>query len=172
MIAALVSACFGFSRHASPQSTPRRAAVPINQQIVGTWKLLSIYEEDSYGDEINQFGDESSGQFITDEEGNFSFQILSSSGRRYAAKAPSCVGSSGLIDAVTYFGTYSVNRQSAKLVLHVDNCLFRECDKTNRIITINFRDDTMEWVSSAEPSATGAFYNRMLWRRTCCHLHH
>jgi hypothetical protein len=61
-------------------------ALPIREQIVGTWRLESIYEEDTTGEEINQFGVAPTGLFMADRHGNFSFQIMSIDGRRYAAK--------------------------------------------------------------------------------------
>jgi len=52
-------------------------ALTIREQIVGTWRLDSIYEEDAGGEEINQFGVAPSGLFMADSHGNFSFQIMS-----------------------------------------------------------------------------------------------
>jgi Lipocalin-like domain len=61
-------------------------ALTMSEQIVGTWRLESIYEEDTRGEEINQFGVAPTGLFMADRHGNFSFQIMSIDGRRYAAK--------------------------------------------------------------------------------------
>src|SRR5262249_5310207 len=58
----------------------------IGEQIVGTWQLDSIYEEDAGGEEIDQFGVAPTGLFMADRNGNFSFQIVSIDGRRYSAK--------------------------------------------------------------------------------------
>jgi len=142
----------------------------IGEQIVGTWKLDSIYEEDAGGEEIDQFGVAPTGLFMADRNGNFSFQIVSIDGRRYVAKGQLLVGmgSAGIIEAMTYFGTYAVNERHHKLTLHVEYCLFRSCDNTNRTAELKIVDDTMELISTVDTSLTGASYSHTVWKRGCC----
>src|SRR5262245_37559299 len=89
----------------------------MGEQIVGTWRLESIYEEDNRGEEISQFGVAPTGLFMADRHGNFSFQIMSIDGRRYAAKGLSStsMGTAGIVEAMHYFGTYAVHEQNHKL---------------------------------------------------------
>jgi hypothetical protein len=142
----------------------------IGEQIVGTWQLDSIYEEDAGGEEIDQFGVAPTGLFMADRNGNFSFQIVSIDGRRYAAKGQLLVGmgSAGIIEAMTYFGTYAVNERHHKLTLHVEYCLFRSCDNTNRTAELKIVGDTMEFISTVDTSPTGASYSHTVWKRSCC----
>src|SRR5262245_1188041 len=53
----------------------------MGEQIVGTWRLESNYEEDTRGRETSQFGVATTGQFMDDRHGNFSFRIMSIDGR-------------------------------------------------------------------------------------------
>jgi hypothetical protein len=142
----------------------------MGEQIVGTWRLDSIYEEDARGEDIDQFGVAPTGLFMADRHGNFSFQIVSIDGRRYAAKGQSPVGmgGAGIIEAMTYFGTYVVNERNHKLTLHVESCLFRSCDNTNRTAELKILGDTMELISTVDTSPTGASYSRTVWKRGCC----
>jgi hypothetical protein len=144
--------------------------VSIGEQIVGTWWLDSIYEEDSRGEDIDQFGVPPTGLFTADRNGNFSFQIMSIDGRRYAAKdvLPAGIGVAGIAEAMTYFGTYGVNEQSHKFTLHVEYCLFRSCDNTDRTAEVKIIGDTMEFISTVDKSLTGASYSRTVWKRRCC----
>ena len=51
------------------------------------------------------------GLFMADRNGNFSFQIMSIDGRATRPKVyhqPS-IGTNGISEAMTYFGTYAVN---------------------------------------------------------------
>jgi len=68
------------------ERTREEHALTMSEQIVGTWRLESIYEEDTRGEEIDQFGVAPVGLLMADRHGNFSFQIMSTDGRRYAAK--------------------------------------------------------------------------------------
>ena len=142
----------------------------IGEQIVGTWQLDSIYEEDAGGEEIDQFGVAPTGLFMADRHGNFSFQIVSIDGRRYAAKGQSPVGmgGDGIIEAMSYFGTYAVNERHHKLTLHVEYCLFRSCDNTNRTAELKIVGDTMELISTVDTSPIGASYSHTVWKRGCC----
>ena len=145
-------------------------ALPIREQIVGTWRLESIYEEDTRGEEINQFGVAPTGLFMADRHGNFSFQIMSIDGRRYAAKGLSStsMGTAGIVEAMHYFGTYAVSEQNHKLALHVEYCLFRSCDNTDRTAELKIHGDTLELMSAVDTLPTGASYSRTVWKRVCC----
>jgi Lipocalin-like domain len=145
-------------------------ALTIREQIVGTWRLESIYEEDSSGEEIDQFGVAPAGLLMADRHGNFSFQIMSIDGRRYAAKglSPVSTGNGGIVEAMDYFGTYAVNEGNHKLTLHVEYCLFRSCDATDRTAELKIHGDTMELISTVDASPTGASYSRTVWKRVCC----
>ena len=146
-------------------------ALTIREQIVGTWRLESIYEEDAGGEEIDQFfGIAPAGLLMADPHGNFSFQIMSIDGRRYAAKglSPVSMGNGGIVEAMDYFGTYAVNKGNHKLTLHVEYCLFRSCDATDRTAELKIYGDTMELISTVDVSPTGASYSRTVWKRVCC----
>jgi hypothetical protein len=110
------------------------------------------------------------GLFVADRNGTFSFQIMSIDGRRYAAKglSPAGMGAAGIAEAMTYFGTYAVNERSDKLTLHVEYCLFRSCDNTDRTAELKILGDTMEFISTVDTSPTGASYSRTVWKRGCC----
>lgn len=160
----------GVSRSAE-QIRAQQPVTSIKEQIVGTWRLESIYEEDTGGEDIAQFGISPKGLFMADQQGNFSFQLMSANGRRYKAGSGSATGMTNaahIIEAMTYFGSYAVAEQNHKLTLHVAYCLFRSCDRTERTAELRIHGDTMELVSAAESSPTGANYSFMIWKRECC----
>src|SRR5262249_3850849 len=78
------------------------------------------------------------------------------------------MGSAGIIEAMTYFGTYAVNERNHKLTLHVQYCLFRSCDHADRTAELKILGDTMEFISTVDTSPTGASYSRTVWKRACC----
>ena len=164
-IAATLIADRSFAMEATRSKMKERS---IREQFVGTWRLDSIYEESAEGEDIDQFGIAPDGSLMADQQGNFSFQIMSTDGRRYAARGtPSMISPTGILEAMTYFGTYEVNERSNKLTLHVVHCLFRSCDNNNRTADLKIRGDTMELISAVE-TLTGAFYSRTVWKRECC----
>jgi hypothetical protein len=137
----------------------------IKQPIAGTWTLVSIYEEDAGGEEVNRFEGDAKGQLIADENGNFSLQIMNLGARRHSATPAPCVASSGLIDAITYFGTYFLDSAGERLTLRVERCLFKECDLIDQKITSKIDGNVMEWISFDPFSTTGAYYRQFVWQR-------
>jgi len=160
----------GAASGSEPITHVQEHTLSMGEQIVGTWRLDSIYEEDAGGEQIDQFGVAPTGLFMADRHGNFSFQIVSIDGRRYAAKAlsPVGMGAPGIIEAMTSFGTYAVNDRNHKLTLHVEYCLFRSCDHTDRTAELKILGDTMEFISTVDTLPTGASYSRTVWKRGCC----
>ena len=142
----------------------------IKEQIAGTWQLVSIYEENDSGEDIDEFGAFPKGRLMTDRRGNFSLQI-SPEGRFDSADTQGTVNKTpdgGSLNATTYFGTYLVDDASRKLTLRIEHCLFRNCDQTNRTAELKIRGDTMELMSAIKPSLTGAPYSHTIWKRECC----
>lgn len=48
------------------------------EQLVGTWRLDSIYEENAAGEEIDTFGGNPEGYLVLDKSGHFSLEVLGS----------------------------------------------------------------------------------------------
>ena len=145
--------------------------VSVAAPIVGTWRLESIYEEDSGGEDIDQFGPTPNGLFMADGAGNFSFQVMNHGAARQPAAHKSRLGNTDLAGkplATAYFGTYALDRHDHKLMLHVSNCLLRSCDETDRTAEFRIGGDTLELISAAESSPTGAAYSHIVWKRQCC----
>lgn len=140
-------------------------ALKIEQPIAGTWTLVSIYEEDAGGEEVSRFEDDAKGQLIADDKGNFSLQIMNLSARRRSATPAPCVDSSGLIDAMTYFGTYFLDPAGERLTLRVERCLFKECDLVDQIITSKINGNVMQWISFDTFSTAGVYYRQFVWQR-------
>jgi hypothetical protein len=141
---------------------------PLHPRITGAWRLVSIYEEDESGEDIDIFGTNPQGQFIATSSGQFSFQIVSGDGRRLAARQQVVTVSEarvGLREALTYFGTYSLDERTGALNFHISYCLFRSCDGTTRKASVEFVDGKLVFTSVVEPSPTGSFYSRLIWAR-------
>jgi hypothetical protein len=162
---------FGGADAAAQKLRVQQPPTAMAEQIVGTWRLVSIYEENAGGYDIDQFGLAPRGLFMVDRQGNYSFQIMSNDGRRLSAATPPAVvpvRGDGLLEAMTYFGAYSIDEAKRRLTLHVTHCLFRSCDRTDRTAELKIRGDMLELTSAVEPSPTGAASSYTVWKRECC----
>ena len=150
------------------ERAPAGDALVPNQQIAGTWRLDLIHEEDAGGMDLAQFGSGPRGIFMADRAGDFSFQIMSSDGRISAANGvpAGMAPGAGSPGAMAYFGIYAAD--GGKLTLHVAACSSQDCDTADRTTEVKISGDTMEFISAAETSPTGASYSHIVWKRACC----
>lgn len=149
----------------------QRSPAAMKEQLAGSWRLVSIYQENDGGEDVDQFGGVPEGLFMADREGNFSFQIMSNHGRHLFANSPPAVVMArydGLLEAMTYFGAYAVDEEKRELTLLVAHCQFRGCDRADRKAELSIKGDTLTMTSAVEPSPTGAFYSYTVWKRECC----
>jgi hypothetical protein len=167
---AAVLACASAAR-STEQARAGTAHASATPPIVGTWRLESIYEEDFGGDDVAHFGPAPNGLFMADGAGNFAFQVMDGGAPSQPAIGKTRLGMAdpaGPPRATAYFGTYALDARGRKLTLHVSNCLLRSCDESDRTSEVRISGDTMEFISAAEPSPTGASYSHIVWKRQCC----
>lgn len=163
----LSAACIGSATaqviepQCGPESIGFRA---FPDRIVGAWKLIDLYEEDEASDDLAMFGTDPQGQFIATESGQFSFLLFSGEGRRFSPRTTaSRVETGGIMEAITYYGTYTL--QEGTLTLRIIHCLFKSCDKSTRTASVSFVNDSLVFTSAVLDSLTGSFYSRLVWQR-------
>jgi len=143
------------------------AAAHDRPTIIGTWELLSLYDENS-GDEVDVFGPTPKGRLTFDKAGFFSFLILTSTplispraNRSTAPMTPASVGPGTL----AYYGTYTVD-ETQTIRFHIAHGLTDAWKNAVREATFDLSADRMSFVSSFA-SLTGSDYSHLTWRRLC-----
>jgi len=91
--------------------------------LVGTWRLVSYEARDSAGKAQYPLGERVSGLIVYDAAGNMSAHIMRNDRPLFAAKDPAR-GTDAEVRAafeghMSYFGTYSVDRQKQTVTHHV-----------------------------------------------------
>jgi hypothetical protein len=133
------------------------------QSLVGTWNLLSIYEEDESGQDVLTSGRKPEGQLIVDTTGGFRLQVggdlLSMPSAPDAANAAAVLVSAHAA-VLAYRGRYSLD-SGRTIHFHVERGL-APFDPAAQVLLIG---DRMELTSSSEQSPTGSNYSHMVWQR-------
>ena len=120
--AALVALMFlGVARPAPAQSA--------QNQLVGTWTLVSMYIEGPDGSRFDPFGTDPTGILIIDRSGRISVQFIDSDLPKFASN-DRLEGTSEENKAVQhgilcYFGTYSVSDADHSLNIYIESSSFR-----------------------------------------------
>jgi len=140
----------------------------LKEKLVGTWILVSIYDEDDGGDDIDPLGANPQGQLVFDANGHFSFQIFgaavrfASNDRKLGTALENGIALQG---SLAYFGTYSVDSAKLELALHVKRCLFPNWNGADRKASLTLSDSTLDLTSAVEPSLSGSYYSHSVWKR-------
>jgi lipocalin-like protein len=132
--------------------------------VVGTWKLLSLYEENESGQDVLTCGHKPEGQLILDAAGGFSLQIgsdlLSTTRPRPDPASAAATLVSSHVSMINYRGRYSFDR-GRTIHFHVERGL-APADPAAQILIIG---DRLELMSSSDQSPTGANFSHMVWQR-------
>ena len=140
----------------------------LKEKLVGTWILVSIYDEDERGEDVDPFGTTPQSQLVFDSYGHFSFQIFgsavkfASNDRKRGTALENGIAMQG---SLAYFGTYSVDSAKLELALHIKRCLFPNWNDADRKASLTLSNARLDLTSAVEPSLSGSYYSHSVWKR-------
>ena len=138
----------------------------VRDALAGTWKLVSIYEENASGEEVDRWGDDRRGRFVADQSGHFMLQLVGRNPIRLESPAQSrACARRGAYESISYAGRYSVDEATDLMTLKIADATAPEFDHSARTAAISLEGGALHFRSSAEASPTGAFYAHLVWKR-------
>jgi Lipocalin-like domain len=138
----------------------------LQEQLVGTWKVVSVQNTRSDGSVIELFGPNPRGIAVFDARGNTAIVLMRSDRPKFAANNRDLgtpeENKATVRGSHAYFGTYSVNEATKTLIFHVESNTFpnQEGIDTTRLISV--KGDEFTWTTPA-PSVGGR--SLAVWRR-------
>jgi hypothetical protein len=161
-IAALAMTIAPFLAHAQDRTASR---------VLGKWILVSVYEENSSGEDLDRWGSAPEGQFIANADGTFSFlmvgrnviRLAGTNAEQACARLRPCRETMDR-KVVGYTGTFSIG-ENGKLSLAVVDALERGWTGTRISAEVHWQDNQMHFVTASDPSPTGSFYAHLVWRK-------
>jgi hypothetical protein len=141
------------------------------RSMVGHWVLLSVYEEDSSGHDLDRWGTAPEGRFIASPDGSFSFLLVGRNITRIAGSGVErmCVTLKACRNAIEqkvvgYAGKLS-EALDGTVFFNVTGELERGWKDTAVVTSVKFDGDRMHFTSALHPSPTGAFYVHLIWSK-------
>jgi len=137
-------------------------------QLVGTWTLVSIYIEAPDGSRFDLFGANPTGLLIMDGNGRISMQLIGSDLPKFV--------SNGRLDGtpeenkavvqgvLCYFGTYSVSDADRSLNIHIESSSFPNWKGVDQKRFLAVTRDEMKWSNPTASSGLG-FTGHTVWKR-------
>jgi Lipocalin-like domain len=150
-----------------PAMVPMRARARDAHPIVGTWNLLSLYDETN-GEEVDVFGPNPKGRLSLDNAQFFSFIIFTST----PLTSPRCSHSIAPMtrDAVgpgtiAYYGSYTLHAHDA-VSFRIEHGVTAGWKHSDREAHFDLEDNKLNLVSTFS-SLTGSDYSHLQWERIC-----
>ena len=160
----VVSLAIGVAFVAGAQA--QRAAPDVRAALAGTWRLVSIYEENASGEELDRWGSDRNGRFIADRHGHFMLQLTGRNPIRLESPLQSrCRGVAAAYENIAYAGTFAVDEERDALALKIADAIAPDFEGSVRTTAISLEGEELHFRSAAELSPTGAFYAHLVWRR-------
>ena len=143
-------------------------AQSVQDQLVGTWTLTSIYIEGPDGSRLDPFGANPTGILNMDGNGRISVQFIGSDLPKFV--------SNGRLDGtpeenkavvqgiLCYFGTYSVSDADRSLNIHIESSSFPNWKGVDQKRFLAVTRDEMKWINPTASSGLG-FTGHTVWKR-------
>jgi len=148
---------------------PQTLAQSTQDQLVGTWKLVSVYIEAPDGSRLDPFGAKPTGIVTMDGNGHISLQIIDSDLPKFASN-DRLEGTPEENKAVVkgilcYFGTYSVSDADRSLNIHIESSSFPNWKGTDQKRFVALTEDEMKWTSPTTTIGGPGFTGHTEWKR-------
>src|ERR1700674_2262717 len=137
-------------------------------QLVGTWMLVSIYIEGPDGSRFDPFGANPTGILIMDGNGRISVQFIGSGLPKFASNdrldgTPE--ENKAVVQGILcYFGTYSVSDADRSLNIHIESSSFPNWKGADQKRFLARTEDEMKWINPTASSGPG-FTGHTVWKR-------
>lgn len=139
----------------------------VEQQLVGTWFLVSDVATRADGTPFEPFGDNPKGILMFDRMGHFSIQYSGDARRKVAShdrlKGTPEEDKANAKGTQAYYGTYSVDATGRTLTFHVERNSFPNWDNTDLKRTITLAGDELKWSIPRISTGGGTAVN--VWKR-------
>jgi hypothetical protein len=138
-------------------------------QLVGTWMLVSVNIEAPDGSRFEAFGANPTGILNVDGNGHISVQFIGSGIPKFASN-DRLEGTPEENKAVTqgilcYFGTYSVSDADRSLNIHIENSSFPNWKGADQKRFLAFTEDEMKWINPTASTGGPGFTGHTVWKR-------
>ena len=138
----------------------------LNEQLVGTWKIVSVQNTRPDGSVVQLFGSNPRGIAVFDAHGHTVIVLMRSDRPRFAANNRDLgtpeENRATVQGTHAYFGTYSVNEADKTLIFHVEGNTFPNQEGMDTIRLISIQDDEFRWTTPS-PSVGGR--SEAVWER-------
>jgi hypothetical protein len=141
----------------------------LEQELVGTWLLVSNYVEREDGTRLQTFGTDPKGMAVYDASGRFSYMIMGNIRKKFTAgnrmEGTDEENRSVVQGSMSFFGTYAVDEATKTVTWSIERASFPNWDGTSRKISIDIVGDRLHQVAAPIHATGGAYVPHLEWMR-------
>ena len=137
------------------------------EQLVGTWKIVSITQYQDDGKKIEPYGPNPKGIIILDRNGRYSLLLLrpglpkvASNNRETATPEETKTIVQG---SLGHFGTYSINEADRTFTIQIESSTFANWDGTVQKRVFTLEGDQLKYTNPV--TAMGRASSELVWQR-------
>jgi len=151
-------------------SVAQQAPKLMKENLVGSWRLVSIINTRLDGSKYELFGPEANGLLIFDGNGRYSFQIFRrtrmpfAGGRMEGTQEENKAAVQGMI---SHFGTFTTSDAEHAITFHIESSSYPNWDKTTQTRSVVLLVDQLSWsdpVPLTGPQSTD-LQSDVIWQR-------
>lgn len=130
---------------------------PLKDDIVGTWKYVSVDLVQPDGTRVPLYGPEPQGLATFDAAGNYLLMTARKGQPRFASsnreEGTPEENRSVVRGSIAHFGRYTIDESAKSITFHIQTSTFPNWNGTDQKRPVTISGDTLKWVT---PSSTGA----------------
>jgi hypothetical protein len=140
-----------------------------NQQLAGTWTLVSVINIYPDGSKIYPYGEAPKGMLIFDKTGNYAIQILKAARDKIASGDKNkCTPEENAMlvqGSNSHFGRYTMDETEHTVTFAVENAFYPNWEGTVQKRSYKFSGDTLSYVVTHTTQGGGSVIAEVAWRR-------
>lgn len=138
----------------------QRKGEALKQQLVGTWTLVSVYDQLYDGKKLDTWGNDVRGSATYDSSGRFTYMIIAAGRPKKETNPLVPVGK-----AIAYFGTYTVDEETQTVTWTIERSTYPNWDGIHRKGKIRIKGDQLTQISQPATLPIGTVVPHLEWKR-------
>ena len=143
----------------------RGSAADVRARLIGTWRAVSMHEQDADGQLTYPLGEEVKGQLIYTADGRMSAHLVRADMARFAEsdlrEATVEERAKAWLDYVGYYGTFSIDEEKQAVIHHVEGSWFPNMARSRQVRYFRFEGERLTLNADIPPGKVQVVWEKI-----------
>ena|SRR5258706_15591818 len=159
----------GISSLAISQKRDATSDKPLQQQLIGTWTLVSVDNIYPDGSRVHPYGENPQGLLMFDNHGNYAIQILKALRPKVASgdknKCTPEENAALVQGSNSHFGKFSVEESNHTIIFNIEHASFPNWEGTEQKRAYTYTGDYIKYVVTHTTQGGQSVVAEVAWKR-------